>query len=110
MNDDIKDLMLAIGWLRRCNLSHLNKEELEYHNSVESDLLKALEKAEKQEQEEKDQRKQLTDEEIEEAAKSVPSAIYTLMCGDAVTVQQFRKALTEFARAIEAAHGIKGEV
>lgn len=52
------------------------------------------------------QRKPLTDEDIEVAAKSVPAAVYELMYGHEITVEKFRAALAEFARAIERAHGI----
>jgi hypothetical protein len=51
-------------------------------------------------------RKPLTEEQITAAASSVPAAVYELMYGNEITVGKFRAALTEFARAIEAAHGI----
>ena len=53
------------------------------------------------------QRKPLTEEEIAAAATSVPAAVYELMHGHEITVEKFRAALAEFARAVEAAHGIE---
>jgi chromosome segregation ATPase len=44
----------------------------------------------------------LTDEQIDEACKTVPAAIYTLMHNE-VSVEQFRNALRQVARAILAA-------
>lgn len=55
------------------------------------------------------QRKPLTEEQIEVAAKSVPAAVCELMHGHEITVEKFRAALAEFARAIEHAHGIGEE-
>jgi hypothetical protein len=53
------------------------------------------------------QRPRLTDEEIDAAAKSVPAAVYELMYGNEITVEKFRAALAEFARAIE--RKVRGE-
>lgn len=55
------------------------------------------------------QRQPLTDEQIKAAALSVPASVYELMHGHEITVEQFQTALADFARAIEAAHGITGE-
>ena len=45
----------------------------------------------------------LTDEQIDAACRTVPSAIYTLMHGHETTPPVFRKALREVARAVLAA-------
>ena len=48
------------------------------------------------------QRQPLTDEDIKAAASDVPAAVHELMFGHEITVEKFRLALNEFARAIEA--------
>ena len=45
--------------------------------------------------------KLLTDEQIDEACKSEPAAVYELMHGHEITVERFRNALRTVVRAVE---------